>query len=271
MWKLLGIIQTSCINSYAEKERDTYIDFLKGLAIILVVGTHTYNLNNSVSCIIIREILTCAVPVFLALSGYMLANKDLTDTHKRKTFWKKQITKIYIPTLIWSIPYMALSIHSGHSLLGSIIMFFICGYSIYYYIAVSVQNYLLLPIIQKHLTSFKPYLVITIISLLSISYMSLYYGLSLPLIIGGLICLQWIWFFFLGVKLRDIDKDYELFYPVAICLVGIILAVFETYFWINFVGGGMEPVKYLVISFLQVLFYYFYQTNFIESIIMYCI
>ena len=60
----------------------TYFDFLRGIAILMVVGIHTFPSTswdnpNDVLLIAIRQILNCAVPIFLALSAYFIANKKL--------------------------------------------------------------------------------------------------------------------------------------------------------------------------------------------------
>lgn len=59
-------------------EHITYFDFLRGVAILMVIGIHTYvagdfnTIDGSVR-IIIRQLLNCAVPIFLALSAFFLS------------------------------------------------------------------------------------------------------------------------------------------------------------------------------------------------------
>ena len=50
------------------KERIAYFDFLRGLAIMMVVGIHTYTLGEDST--VVRQILNTAVPLFIAISGY---------------------------------------------------------------------------------------------------------------------------------------------------------------------------------------------------------
>lgn len=78
----------------------------------MVVGIHTfipYTIDTPLGVFnaFVRQILNCAVPIFLALSGYFLGAKDLNTIDSIKGFWKKQIPKVYIPALIWSLPYFA--------------------------------------------------------------------------------------------------------------------------------------------------------------------
>lgn len=92
-------------------QRIEYYDFLRGIAIIMVVGIHTfvsYPIDTTIgyTSAIVRQLLNCAVPIFLALSGLFCGKKLLDSKEKRLNFWKKQIPKVYIPALIWSLPYL---------------------------------------------------------------------------------------------------------------------------------------------------------------------
>lgn len=113
-------------------ERIEYFDFLRGIAIIMVVGIHTfvsYPIDTTIGCFfsIIRQILNCAVPIFLALSGLFCGGKLLDNKKARISFWKKQIPKVYIPALIWSLPYL-----NGGISCKQVVVLIVCGFSIYY-------------------------------------------------------------------------------------------------------------------------------------------
>lgn len=91
-------------------QRIEYYDFLRGIAIIMVVGIHTfvsYPIDTTIgyTSAIVRQLLNCAVPIFLTLSGLFCGKKLLDNKEIRLGFWKKQIPKVYIPALIWSLPY----------------------------------------------------------------------------------------------------------------------------------------------------------------------
>ena len=138
--------------------RVEYYDFLRGVAIIMVVGIHTFASSSLDSIygfisMLVREVLNCAVPIFLAISGFFCGKKILRDQNAKFAFWKKQIPKIYIPALIWSVPYFVLNIIGNDGVFGigeQILALFTCSYSIYYFIALIIQYYLLLPVLQKH-------------------------------------------------------------------------------------------------------------------------
>jgi surface polysaccharide O-acyltransferase-like enzyme len=134
--------------------RNHYFDFLRGIAILMVVGIHTYIRSNfdsieGISNIIIRESLNFAVPLFLAISGFFLGKKDLSTKDNVIMFWKKQIPKVYLPCIVWSLPLFALAIYHGGNMLENLILLFCCGYSVYYFIALIIQCYALLPLLLK--------------------------------------------------------------------------------------------------------------------------
>lgn len=137
-------------------QRNYYFDFLRGIAIMMVVAIHTFNVEEADlqgravdMTTFVRQLLNCAVPIFLAISGYFLGNKRLETWSERKVFWRKQITKVYIPTMIVSLPYLAIALMHGEHPLIAVLTMLICGYSIYYFIALILQYYALLPILQK--------------------------------------------------------------------------------------------------------------------------
>lgn len=100
-------------------QRIEYYDFLRGIAIIMVVGIHTfvsYPIDTTIgyTSAIVRQLLNCAVPIFLALSGLFCGKKLLDKKDNRIHFWKKQIPKVYIPALIWSLPYFILNLSQAN-------------------------------------------------------------------------------------------------------------------------------------------------------------
>ena len=113
--------------------RNLYFDFLRGVAIIMVIGIHCYTIDNN---ILFRQVLNAAVPLFIAVSGFFLSQKVIKDRDQYVVFWRKQIPKVYVPTLFWSLPLLILAVYRGVGIGKSIVNFFSCGFSIYYFIAV---------------------------------------------------------------------------------------------------------------------------------------
>lgn len=136
------------------KKHIAYFDFLRGIAIIMVVAIHTFpksswNESDDYLQIAIRQLLNCAVPIFLAISAFFLAKKSFNSFDNIRSFWKKQIPKVYVPCLIWSLPLFLIAIKNGSNIVNEIICLFTCGYSIYYFIALIIQYYILLPVLTK--------------------------------------------------------------------------------------------------------------------------
>ena len=94
---------------------------------MMVVGIHTwpaqngYQLDGSfmeVLQLLMKNFFNCAVPLFLAISGYFIGRKKLSSFAECRTFWRKQIPTVYIPCLIFSIPWFVISCMSVNKLGG---------------------------------------------------------------------------------------------------------------------------------------------------------
>lgn len=137
--------------------RNPYFDFLRGFAIIMVVGIHTFRTHDltltslgDVCNVFLRLILNCAVPLFLAISGFFIGNRNIGFGKEHLKFLKHQIPKVYIPCLIFSVPYLIMVLFTDRNhLLRHFMVFFACGFSVYYFIALIIQYYLLLPLLSK--------------------------------------------------------------------------------------------------------------------------
>ncbi len=240
-------------------QRNLYFDALRGIAIMMVVAIHTFYACEfdswlSICAISMREIFNMAVPMFLAISGFFIGRRDFEDKRQVFAFWKKQIPKVYIPVLFWSIPYFFLSILEGQSILENVLLFFFCGYSIYYFIALIVQCYLLLPVIQKKML--KPatggvILCISIICVIVISYTSV---TKLPLIVYAGPAIVWLIFFWLGVYISRSSRNYNMGWLLIGVIISFVLMVIETKFRHEATGGGygIKPSSF-VFSFLMIL------------------
>lgn len=73
------------------RQRITYFDFLRGAAILMVVAIHTYPNDGfatplATTQMLGRQLIGCAVPVFLAISGFFLAHKALDTREERFAF-----------------------------------------------------------------------------------------------------------------------------------------------------------------------------------------
>lgn len=130
-------------------KRDTYFDFLRGIAIILVIGIHCFSDNPLHTNLFIRQFLNCAVPIFLAISGYFIGKKAFDTQSQYFGFLKKQTARVYVPMLIWSIPWVVHSIIIGASPIKMLAYMLIGGISVFYFIPLIIQYYALTPVIQR--------------------------------------------------------------------------------------------------------------------------
>lgn len=132
------------------KERESWFDFLRGVAVLMVIAIHTFAATSQKeemvgdALIVSRQMLNCAVPLFLAISGYFLAKKQ-----GERSYAILETSNPQEPTLIWSLPYWALYVWQGNDWMKGMILFLACGFSIYYFIALIIQYYVLLPVLRK--------------------------------------------------------------------------------------------------------------------------
>ena len=247
--------------------RNPYFDFLRGVAIIMVVGIHTcanhcgFDTLSLQANTIIRQLLNTGVPIFFAISGFFLSNKDLTTKEKKNSFWKHQIPKVYIPTLIWSVPWLLLGLLGRKSPLLMTVLWLSCGLSIFYYIAVSIQNYLLLPVCQKIINSFPLFglcgsAALSAFSIGFITWIRVFKQIEIPLIVYAGFFFLWIFFFVLGIYLARTERSYNISYIFLFLLFSLTLEYFETRFIDKLgYGGGIKPSSFLYSAFVILLLF----------------
>ena len=224
-------------------KRNTYFDFLRGLAIMMVVGIHTYTLGKDST--VVRQLLNTAVPLFIAISGYCLSQKRMENKDDYLFFLKKQFPKVYLPVLVWSLPLYAIALYSGSSIIKQTILLLSCGLSIYYFVAFIMQCYVVLPVINNYISGNKRRVVIVscLISfawIAGVMYMNTIQGKGIPLILyaGPLPC--WLMFFVLGVMIgHKPERNYSIILPMVIAVLGFILSVIETDYLLDHYGKGV--------------------------------
>lgn len=171
----------------------------------------------------------------------------------RRSFWKKQIPKVYIPALIWSILYFALSIKHGDNPIVALGMLICMGYSIYYFIALIIQCYLLLPVLQKadSLHSGGVILAVSILSGIAIAWFG---SNKLPLIVYAGPFTTWLVFFYVGVILSKSERTYNIRRYFCLLPVSVIAMMVEAYLldMNGQNGAGLKPTVY-IFSLLMIL------------------
>lgn len=93
---------TSSIN-----DRVIYFDYIRIIAIMLVVACHCFGDVDNVSPAVISILTYLEMPcigLFITLSGALLLPIKLSP----KNFIKRRLSKIFIPTFLWSLIYLCL-------------------------------------------------------------------------------------------------------------------------------------------------------------------
>ena len=140
--------------------RQVYFDFLRGFAILLVIGIHTYTVRpfegaSNIVQIGAREAINFAVPLFLAISGFFIGKKKISLGKEYLSFLKRQLPRVYVPAILWSLPMVVLLIVKGQDVMTTVGKGLLCmTFGPYYFIVLIMQFYILLPIVKR--LSVKP-------------------------------------------------------------------------------------------------------------------
>lgn len=221
------------------KERDLSLDLLRGIAIILVVFIHVTPFGfvdsdslNFDATIIFRQIINFAVPLFLFISGYLMANKSLSSTNEYFSYLKKQLPRVLLPYIVWSVLYslifFALGINA-ETLLFNFLTFQVVGP--FYFIALICQCYLLQPLLKSLSKSFGRLLLSLLISLSSCAvlfYLRYYRSIDIPLYIYGGIVSTWIFFPVLGMYFNSNKINVSKGILSVVTVILLLFSLFET-------------------------------------------
>lgn len=179
-------------------ERNPYYDFLRGFAILLVIGIHSFgycgfDTIDSFIRVVAIETLNCAVPLFIALSGFFMSSKEFTSIQSCMTFWKKQILRVYVPMLLFALPLLIAGILNGKSIANQLVLYLSGGYSIYYFIPLIIQYYIILPVLLK-CRNHQLILISSIVSFISVIIIAYSGAHSLPFLFYMAPAPTWIFF-----------------------------------------------------------------------------
>jgi len=230
--------------------RDTYFDFLRGIAIMLVVANHTKVSSDIHSLLgVINAAMTCAVspavPMFLAISGYFLSRKMMETRHDYFMFLRRQLPTVYLPCLFWSVFHFALYIRGGNPPVKGIILFFTCGLSVYYFIAGIMQCYVLLPLVRRiRLTGVLALLAVACAWIGCHTYLLLVQGNGLPLLVYGAPFPNLLVWFALGCYLGQNGNTNYRALPIAVAtLVALMCSGSESYYIHSLCGRANQDWK----------------------------
>ena len=251
-----------------EIKRIDYFDFIKGLAIIFVVAIHVFSnlmVQNELNYffIILRNPLNCAVPIFCCCSSYFLVTKDFSLKSGRKNLIH-QILRVYIPTLVCSLPYLIIDCIHNKSFIVSLIKYLICDYSIYYFSILIIQFYIFLSLINN--TKWIKYLIIyTIFSFVWIGIITYYINprFHLSLLFYASPFIGYLQYFSIGANRRiNGEKQIKIIHYVLLMICFILCfceTIFITYKNNTISGFGLKPSGIL---FSTILLYILFNCHF---------
>lgn len=228
-------------------KRDDYFDQLRGIAIIALVAIHISsvivdrnfaNTFNFSFLFIYRQLLNFVIPLFIFVSGYFMAIKDVSTIKKYQSFIFKQAKKILIPYVIFTSIFILIDCYSGESItLKSVTLNFLTGnvVSPYFFIILIFQYYLLLPILQK-INNLKGLIISIIINILY--FVALYiYRINLtqdiPNLYYALIFPAWLFFYQYGLYSGKYGLPKKSTIWLWLLPLSIILILIESLFWLK--------------------------------------
>ena len=230
--------------------RIQYYDLLRAIAIVFVVGIHLLKVPSDVTDIDlyillpIRQAINLAVPLFLAISGFFLANKDLTSTNKYFSFLRPQISRVLLPYACWGLIYSLFYLLLKEPLIE--VAFRLITFQIavpFYFIALIIQYYILLPWMQKlgsSLTGLRVSVLVSLISCIVIYYLRYILKISLPTVLYAGIFPTWISFFVLGIYVKKNGVKSSNISLIIFSLLFFTLSILETVWLANKYGQTLE-------------------------------
>lgn len=219
-----------------KNSRNTTIQIFRAFAIIAVVIIHTLPLGYWQ--VLIRPFVNFAVAAFLFLSGYLTKSNN----ENWIIFYKKRITRVVIPYVIWTLIYsMPLIKESG------IIIFFqnlltARAAGPLYFILVYIQFVLITPLIcmmAKSRFQYVGWLISPVVVILYQIYMITtgFHPNEMTSLLWDNSFLPWFIFYFMGIILGNNIRSLsftssKLFY---IYILSLAIQMYEGY-WLNSLG-----------------------------------
>lgn len=146
------------------KKRNTLLDWLRALAIVMIVTVHTWSLSHidsteyPVLAICYKLFFQCGVPLFIMISGALQLSTPISSIRQ---YYKKRYIRILVPFIFWSMIVYVLSCVAGkyaevHSI-QDILMYYI-PYLLtnrineaYWFIGLIIVLYGITPFLQRAL------------------------------------------------------------------------------------------------------------------------
>lgn len=216
-------------------DRLEYFDFLRGIAIIGVVAIHTYIASADVTAIdvglFLRQIINCSVPIFLAVSGFFLANKETSTLSDYFRFERRQIMRVYIPMIVWSLPYFFTGLTCENA--DKHLALMLTGvYGVCYFIPLIIQFYILLPLLKKIANPRGLFfsLLVTLCSMGLLFYLFNIMHMKLPLFVYAAPFPVWLVFFVTGLYFGSNSVRHTPKVPlyIGLALLFVVVSYYES-------------------------------------------
>lgn len=221
--------------------RDYYIDSIKGLIIFFMIFGHTFPyFSHSFFGITWRELFSITVPMFVAISGYFTANKlGLRDNGK---FWRSHVLKIYVPCLIWSLPF----INYTNPTFLDIARLFLCDYSIYYYAFILLQLYAVPYLFKQREVSLKLLIWTTLLAIIwffGIIWITKIQGIQMLSIFRMGLLPGYLCFYCLGAYIRQNNMQLRRKWLYIIAFILALAGCTAEFYFLQHLGHTYRGIK----------------------------
>lgn len=257
------------------QQRLQEFDFLRALATLTVIGIHVsaaYVYTSMWGCLA-NQVARFAVPLFLIMSGFLLAHTDLNkQTFSPPDFYRRRFGKILWPYFLWSLFYCCLTGIMGADLLAALLQLpqqLIWGTAYYhlYFVVIIIQLYLLYPLLYRWLQQTPRICLLTALALtLTCQIMLNMYSLgqlALPQQLSNLSLIffpVWIFFFVFGMFAARFIQGWARFCKnhrallALLWILSLVLVVGDGYLH-NTYGSSSRPS---VMLYTLCSFFFFY-------------
>ena len=200
--------------------RDVSFDAFRGVAILLVVAAHAGVVGwdfrysdahhwNFYYSVFVRQVILCAVPIFLYVSGYWLAGMRIETLSDYLVFLKRRLSRILIPYLVWSSFFYTVHVLRGQPFSVSDFLFkLLTGQveGLYFFLVMLPQFYLLTPLfvrLSRARWSIWAVIIVHALCVGALYGLRLGYAKDIPFTYIKIPFLSWLSFFYLGIYFRQ--------------------------------------------------------------------
>ncbi len=211
-----------------------YYQSIRGICILMVLLIHTLLLTSDVYInylnIIIRRIIDFAVPVFMFLSGYFVKYDE------RKSFFKKKITRIVGPLLIWNLIYGVTNIITQNvtNNIEKIKLVMLGGFHLYFLVVLLMLVIItpfLIKYIQKNNSRTKLYLPLLITLLYNVCNTIFYIKFNSSIPYYNYHIFGWFSYYYLGLLFRYDKIEVKSLEKINyLCFLSLMVSIIEGIF-----------------------------------------